>query len=321
MDKLISVIVPIYNVENYLIKCVESILNQSYKNLEIILVDDGSKDNCPTICDEYLKKDHRIKVIHKKNGGLSDARNAGLKIAKGDYISFIDSDDYIDKDMYKFLVEDLIDNNADIAACNIKYVYEIDGHETVKYNRQNCVLNRFEAMEEYIHNGIVQAVVWNKIYKRELIGNLEFEVNKTNEDEFFSYKVISNAEKITYNKYPFYNYLQRQSSIMGNYSLKRLDALDATYERLNFIKSNYPVLYYEEKKNFLFLCIYHYQMILKNEDIDKNKIGRSKILNDSKKIHFNILEFKNYRMKDIIRIVLSKISLDLFCRVMNKLGF
>lgn len=321
MSKKISIIVPIYNVEQYLDKCIESLVNQTYKNLEIILVDDGSEDNSGHMADLWERKDNRIKVIHKKNGGLSDARNAGLRIVIGDYISFIDSDDYIDRDMYRCLMNDLINNNADIAVCNIKHVYENSNKEIIKYHRKNCVLSSLEAMEEYIHNGIVQAVVWNKLYKRELIGELQFEVNKTNEDEFFSYKVISKAKKITYNQDIFYNYLQRKSSIMGNYSLKRLDALDATYERLNFIKINYPTLYIEEKKNFLFLCIYHYQMILNNKEVDKHKVGRKKIISYLKKIKFNIYELKSYRMKDITRIILSKISLDIFCRVMNKLGF
>ena len=124
MDSLISVIVPIYNVEKYLERCVESIINQTYKNLEIILVDDGSPDNCPQMCDDYAKKDSRIKVVHKKNGGLSDARNAGMKVATGEYVSFIDSDDYISLDFYETLLETIVDNDSDIVECSVVKFYE-----------------------------------------------------------------------------------------------------------------------------------------------------------------------------------------------------
>lgn len=147
MDKLISVIVPIYNVEKYLTKCIESIINQTYENLEIILVDDGSPDNCPIICDEYAKRDSRVKVIHKKNGGLSDARNAGLDIATGEYIMFIDSDDFVEIDMMESMMNNMIDNNVDLVVCNIKYIY--DNSEKVKYNQKDKVLDKYEAMQEY----------------------------------------------------------------------------------------------------------------------------------------------------------------------------
>ena len=112
MKKLISVVLPIYNVENYIEKCMESVLNQTYKNIEIILVDDGSPDNCPIICDQYVKEDNRVKVVHKENGGLSDARNAGIKVANGDYITFIDSDDYVDKDYVEFLYNTIEENRC-----------------------------------------------------------------------------------------------------------------------------------------------------------------------------------------------------------------
>ena len=124
MEDLISVVVPIYNVENYIKKCVDSILSQTYKNLEIILVDDGSPDNCPQICDEYAQKDNRIKVIHKENGGLSDARNAGIDISKGKFITFIDSDDYIEKDYVEVLYNSIKENASDMAIGSHKAIYD-----------------------------------------------------------------------------------------------------------------------------------------------------------------------------------------------------
>lgn len=318
MGDKISVIVPIYKVENYLHRCVDSIINQTYTNLEIILVDDGSPDNCPMICDEYAKKDSRIRVVHKKNGGLSDARNAGLDIATGEYIMFIDSDDFVDTEMMGSMMRNMIDDNVDMVVCNIKYVYE--DREVVKYNQSDRILDRYEAMEEYLKDGVVQAVAWNKLYKKSLINNMRYKVGKTNEDEFFTYKIVDKTEKIYYNSRPFYNYIQRDSSIMGKYSIKRLDGVEASYERLNFIKKKYPTLYEKEKKTFVNLCIYSYQMILREPNLDKDKQGRKTLNNYRKKIKFNKTELKNYSYKDKLKIYLSKISLDACCKTLNILG-
>ena len=318
MGDKISVIVPIYKVEDYLHRCVDSIINQTYTNLEIILVDDGSPDNCPMICDEYAKKDSRIRVVHKKNGGLSDARNAGLDIATGEYIMFIDSDDFVDTEMMGSMMRNMIDDNVDMVVCNIKYVYE--DREVVKYNQSDRILDRYEAMEEYLKDGVVQAVAWNKLYKKSLINNMRYKVGKTNEDEFFTYKIVDKTEKIYYNSRPFYNYIQRDSSIMGKYSIKRLDGVEASYERLNFIKKKYPTLYEKEKKTFVNLCIYSYQMILREPNLDKDKKGRKTLNNYRKKIKFNKTELKNYSYKDKLKIYLSKISLDACCKTLNILG-
>ena len=311
----ISVIVPIYKVEDYLHRCVDSIINQTYTNLEIILVDDGSPDNCPMICDEYAEKDSRIKIIHKENGGLSDARNAGLDISTGEYIMFIDSDDFVDKDMMKSMMQNMIDNEADMVVCNINYVY--DDKEVVKYNQADRILDRYEAMEEYLKDGIVQAIACNKLYKKELIEEIRFELNKTNEDEFFTYKVVDKANKIYYNSKPYYNYLQRSSSIMGKYSIKRLDGVEASYERLNFIHEKYPSLYIDEKRNFYNLCIYSYQMILKDTSIDQDKRGRKILSNYIKKLEFSKDELKKYGFKDKLKIFMTNMSLDYCCKALS----
>lgn len=315
MGDKISVIVPIYKVEDYLHRCVDSIINQTYTNLEIILVDDGSPDDCPMICDEYAKKDSRIRVVHKKNGGLSDARNAGIDIATGEYLMFIDSDDFVDVEMMESMMKNMIDNNVDMVVCNIKYVYE--DREVVKYNQADRILDRYEAMEEYLKDGVVQAVAWNKLYKKSLINDMRYKVGKTNEDEFFTYKVVDKTDKIYYNSRSFYNYIQRDSSIMGKYSIKRLDGVEASYERLNFIKEKYPTLYEKEKKTFVNLCIYSYQMILKEPNLDKDKQGRKTLNNYRKKIKFNKIELKNYSHKDKLKIYLSKISLDSCCKILS----
>lgn len=315
MENRISVIVPIHKVEQYLKRCIDSIINQTYTNLEIILVDDGSPDECPKICDEYAYIDERVKVIHKKNGGLSSARNTGLDIATGEFIVFIDSDDYIELNMIESMMNNMIKNNADLVVCNIRYVF--NDREYIKYSKTDRILNKDEAMKEYIKDGIVQAVAWNKLYKKNIIGDMRYKVGKTNEDEFFTYKVINKAEKIYYNSNAFYNYLQRGSSIMGKYSIKRLDGVDASYERLNFMRDYYPELYTEEKRNFFNLCIYNYQMILKDEQIDGDKNGRNILYSYIHNLKFNKHELATYCVKDKLRILMSKISLNYCCRLLN----
>ena len=229
MDKLISVIVPIYNVEKYLTKCIESIINQTYKNLEIILVDDGSPDKSPIICDEYAKKDNRIKVIHKKNGGLSDARNYGMSLATGEYISFIDSDDYIDEEMYEKMIFELINNDSDIVSCAINNVYS-DRVESSYIEER--VYDTELALKNLILGRDLNQTVWNKLYKKDVINGILFEKGKINEDDFWTYQVFANSKKIiTLNK-PLYNYIHRESSIMGQgYSEKNLNGLEARYNQ------------------------------------------------------------------------------------------
>lgn len=317
MDKKISVIVPIYNVEQYLKKCIDSIVNQTYKNLEIILVNDGSLDNSGKICDEYAKNDDRIKVIHKNNGGLSDARNAGLEVITGDFISFIDSDDWIDLDNYEVMIKNIIKYNADMAVTNINYVYK--DRFKHKYNEEKIrTFNKEEAMGELITGGLIQPVVWNKLYKKEIIDDMKFKVGKLNEDEFFTYKICSRAEKIIYIPNVLYQYRQRRNSIMGTYSLKRLDGVEALCERMKFIKCKFPQLYSQEKLIFCYACIYHYQMLLKNNIEDKN--AKELLINYRKSIKFCKNDFKNYNFKDNSYIFLSMMSLDVCCKLRNRLN-
>lgn len=318
MGEKVSIIVPIYKVEKYLNKCIDSIVNQTYNNLEIILVDDGSPDNCPKICDEYAKKDNRIKVVHKQNKGVSSARNTGLDISTGDYIMFIDGDDYIELNMIECMLKNMFDNNVDIVICNINYVFK--EKEFIKYNESDQILNNYEAMKEFISDGIVQAVVWNKLYKKSILKNMKFVINKVHEDELFSYEVISRVNNIYYNSNAFYNYVQREDSITGKFSIKRLDGVDAAYQIMNSMKENYPSLYIQEKINFLNLCIYSYQMILKNIEIDKDKKGRKILCNYIKNLKFKRNEIAMYSLKDKIRILMSKISLDCCCKLLNILN-
>lgn len=241
----ISIIVPVYKVEGYLKKCIESICNQTIKNIEIILVDDGSPDQCGEICDYYSKRDSRIKVIHKENGGLSDARNAGLEIAIGKYIGFVDSDDFVSSDMFELLFDLCEKNNTLIAGCDLAYVY--DGTDRVDYcsNAQKYIMTSsefFELMLDVQKN--VRTGVWNKLYKRELFNNVRFPKGKLFEDVGTMYKLIFQANMISYVSVPGYYYLrQREGAITsGKYSKREFDRLEMNSNMVEYIKQHQPQL-------------------------------------------------------------------------------
>jgi glycosyltransferase involved in cell wall biosynthesis len=219
MEKLISVIVPVYNVSKYLRQCVDSIINQSYKNLEIVLVDDGSTDSSGDLCDEYAKVDSRVKVIHKENGGLSDARNAGLDIATGEYVGFADSDDFIHCDMYRILAMNLEMENADMAIGNWKEFHDGD-EETLTDSRSGNtqVFLGIETLEFLIYgkDGYrISFSVWDRLYKRELINEFRFPKGKCYEDVVWSAKVFYKAKKSVYVDRDLYYYRRRDDSIVG----------------------------------------------------------------------------------------------------------
>lgn len=257
-ELLISIIVPIYNVEDYLDRCVESIVNQTYNNLEIILVDDGSPDNCSQMCDSWAEKDNRIKVIHKENGGLSDARNAGLKIATGEIVSFIDSDDWIELDMFEKMLNRMKKDNSDMVSCGVKWVEE-DGTVIRDVTSEDEVLDTETAMRELLNDNKLKQHVWNKIYKYDLIKDIPFEKGKYHEDVFWSYQIVGRTKKVSVVKESFYNYMQRSNSIMGeSYSVKRLDALDANMLRCEYIKEHFPELY--DNALYVYIGSCHYQL-------------------------------------------------------------
>jgi len=242
---LISVVVPIYDVEEYLHQCVDSILSQSYRNLEIILVDDGSPDACPQICDCYATKDSRIRVIHKINGGLSDARNAGINCASGEYILFVDSDDFIHPEMISFLYKKISTHSVDISVCSMKKVYSpedyIDEDDIIYDDSSDVILSAQEAIEALLvakDYGSVMAC--NKLFTADLFrkSNIRFPVGKLHEDVFTTYQVYYLCDKISFSNCPLYNYRQRPESIMGSaFTPRRMDALDAADEILDFIES------------------------------------------------------------------------------------
>lgn len=235
---LISVIIPVYKVEKYLEKCIQSVINQTYENLQIILVDDGSPDNCGKICDEYAKKDHRIEVIHKSNGGLSDARNKGLEIAKGEYIGFVDSDDYIEADMYEVLYNLLKQYNADVSICNFYTVSQ--GKISIK-NADNGIneYNRIEILKEILLDKNIQSYAWNKLYKKELFDEIKYPIGKKYEDIGTTFFLLEKCNKVVVTGKSEYYYINRQDSIVNNVTETTItDYIELIMQRYDYIEEN-----------------------------------------------------------------------------------
>lgn len=266
LEGKITVIIPVYNVEKYISKCLETILKQTYKNIEIILIDDGTKDNSGVICDDYAKKDSRIKVIHQENQGLSGARNTGLKKATGDYIFFLDSDDFVDEKMLEEMLLALKKNNADIVECGTIYCKEDETY--IKENTKNeakVYKNEYQ-IKELISSGDITTTSWGKLYKRNLFKDFEFPLGKYHEDLFTTYKLLHISKKIVILDKGFYYYRQVNGSIMNSkFNIKHLDVIEAIEERSNFIEKYYPKYRKYEYANIVYSCCKVYErMILAN---------------------------------------------------------
>lgn len=320
-NPLISVIVPIYKVEKYLNRCIESIVNQTYSNLEIILVDDGSPDYCPQMCDDWAVKDNRIKVIHKENGGLSDARNAGMKIATGEYISFIDSDDYVSLDFFETLLSIMTNEQSDIVECSVVKFYEygsineyLDDSDILSFETESALSGLISEKPFHQH-------VWNKLYKADTVKGITFPVGKLNEDEFWTYQVFGNAKKVTKINKTMYFYFQRSGSIMGqNYSIRRLDALEGKANRQKYIEKEYPVLSLQAKTDLYGSCIYAYLCALKCIEGEEKRIAIDKIKEYKKEYKLAFKEIKQVKGGVKKYYYLSKVNLYLCCKVMVFFG-
>lgn len=240
--ELISVIVPVYNVRTYLEKCFDSVAGQSWRNLEIILVDDGSTDGSGELCEELAGRDSRVRVIHKKNGGLGSARNAGIDAAKGEILSFVDSDDWIEGGMYDTMTEIMHRENAQIIACGIKRVSEAG---TVSYYQDNLeervVYSREEALIELPKNERLSNSMCNKLFRRETIEGLHINEQIFYEDNPFTPQCIARAERVAYTAEPFYCYFERSGSISRkSFSVREFDRVTADRMRLDFYHEYFP---------------------------------------------------------------------------------
>lgn len=250
-EPLISIIVAVYNVEMYLKRCIDSILAQSYTHLEILLVDDGSTDDSPQICEDYAKKDKRVKVFHKKNEGQSIARNTALDNSTGQYIAFVDSDDYVSPYFIEKLYNSITTHNADIAACEFDMVLESGGKKKKKYIKESGVVGgndiwQMETTDYYMFC----VALWNKLYKSEIWKNLRLKEKKYAEDSFAMTEYVKAAKRIAILNEPLYYYYQRENSEVHNFTVKNLDSAEARFER---------AFYYQSLGNAELIknCLYH----------------------------------------------------------------
>lgn len=252
MDKLISVIVPVYNVSEYLPRCLDSIINQTYRNLEIILVDDGSTDNSGQICDEYAKKDNRIIVIHKENGGVSSARNQGIDKATGEYIGFVDSDDVVEENMYSILIDNAENKNVEISCCQIQ-TKSVDGSISNIDTFESKVFKKQEIIEGFFSNQRIRGFIvspCNKIIKKNIIGSLRFKNYALAEDFLFIFEVLNNCQYVHYDSTVGYYYLHRENSAMtSKFSEKRFDYIYAIEEIAQHAMKQYDISI-QNKANF-----------------------------------------------------------------------
>ena len=246
-DNLISIIVPIYKVEKYLQRCIDSLISQTYKNIEIILVDDGSPDSCGSICDKNAIKDKRIRVIHKSNGGLSSARNAGLDVCSGDYIMFVDSDDWVEPDFCKDAYASITSYGVDLSVFGY---YEFRNDKKIVFcTPKPRIADSEEALKLILQmDDVVYNFAWNKIYHKRLFNKLRYPEGRLYEDQGTTYKAISSAKKIYISNSILYNYDRRHESITSASNTPKdiNDKFDLWYERLIFLKKYHPSLVEEE---------------------------------------------------------------------------
>lgn len=246
----VSVIVPVYNVQGYLKKCIESIINQTYTNLEIILVNDGSTDKSGQICDEFAEKDLRIKVCHKVNGGLSDARNRGIDMATSEWITFIDSDDYVASDYIEYLFKLIQDYDGDIAIATFKYV--TNQKEIDHANGEVVAMSKEVALERMLLNDGFDMGAWAKMYRTEYFKNIRYPVGKLFEDSGTTYKLIDQANKIIFGSKAIYYYINRVDSIVnGSFNPRKFDLIEMNEEMNEFIEKKYPNLTYASKRRLI----------------------------------------------------------------------
>lgn len=239
---MISVIVPVYKAEKYLNRCVESIVNQTYRDLEIILVDDGSPDRSPELCDIWAKKDGRIIVIHKENGGASSARNIGLDTAKGDYISFVDSDDYISENMYEIMLDAASRYKADVVSCG-RTLVNTDGNIELFTLEEEKTFTGKEALTEFFKGTCFDDASWDKLYSREIFNSLRFKEGEINEDLVPTVEILGGCDKVVHVGKPLYFYCENSESITGSgFNTRKMIVIKHLEEVKTYVLKNYPDL-------------------------------------------------------------------------------
>lgn len=312
---MISIIVPVYRVEDYLDKCVQSVLAQTYRDFELILVDDGSPDGCPQMCDNYAKQHVNIKVIHKQNGGLSDARNAGTKIARGEYITYIDSDDYVSKDYLFTLISLQKENNADIVVTGLA-VFKEGTRPCVKSEKRIYIYTGKKALEKMLYQDTLDTSACAMLLPAAIAKRYQFPVGKYHEDEFTTYKYYSSVNRVIVTTQRQYFYLQREGSIMHVFGRTSMDELDAADNLVDFCEKKYlDLVPAAQSKKFSDYC----QVLLMNGNLKKeNPDVYQRIISYLKEVRIQIIKDKKCRFKNRIVAILLLIGFTPL-RIINKI--
>lgn len=262
MQPVLSIIIPVFQAEKYLKPCLDSVLNQTLTDFELILINDGSTDSSGNICDEYAKSDTRIKVIHQGNKGQSAARNRGIKNSTGEYIGFVDNDDLVSSDMFEILVDNAKKANADISACSFIQQDERGTKKPSSHNHEKFIFSNDEGMKELLSREKLDIYVWTKIYKKRFLDQykIRFEEGKNDEDMLFNYSAFTFSEKCVFENSPLYTYTHRDNSESRSLPKKDLEKyLSGTWYRVNKIeaetKQNYPSLHYLATRQKMIYCI------------------------------------------------------------------
>ncbi|EGP5645524.1 glycosyl transferase family 2 [Enterococcus faecium] len=306
----ISIIVPVYKVEPYLRKCVDSILAQTFTDFEVILVDDGSPDNSGKICDEYASKDSRVRVIHKKNGGLSSARNAGIDVARGKYLGFVDSDDYIEKDMYELLYDNIVKEQADLSICGVYDLYA--NREPKILTPQYMVLSKIEAMKMILEAKVVSVQAWNKLYKKEIFDTIRYPEGVITEDAAVILPVLDKTEKVVIDTQQKYYYFHRENSITSSrFGEKDLDTINVWKENEIWIKERHPEL---SSVAHTRTCWAHFivldKIVISNRE--RNYKGTKEILNFLRSNYFFILKNQYFTRNRKIAATVLQLNVRLY---------
>ena len=316
---LITVIVPVYKAENYLEKCIQGLLGQTYQNLEIILINDGSPDNSGTICDNFAKQDARIRVIHKENGGASSARNAGLDVMRGDYVGFIDSDDWIEPNMFEHMLDLLIRHDAQIAACGLQCDY---GNGTTVFfngNYPQCadveVYSRIDALREAIIGRKITPSMCDKLLKASIFQNLRFREGTVNEDFELVPQCIELADTVVYDPLPLYHYvIDGESVTHGAFKKSRFTEAQVSRNLMAHYQEHYPSLYPYALAKHAEICMNLVQASAASPEFAEE---RESLIRDIRTYKISSY-FRFLDRKDQIKRILFAISVPLFISVMTR---
>ncbi len=302
---LISVTVPIYNVEKYLPQCVESLFSQTYPNYELLLIDDGSPDNCPEICDEYALADDRVIVVHKNNGGLSDARNAGIELASGEYLSFVDSDDYVGEDFLESMYSALNTYDCELAICNIT---SVDGDEKQNERFYQPFTELTLAQEHEKYESLSRHSAWNKLYKRDIFDSIRYPKGKLYEDLYVYHYILDKVDRTVYTGKSSYYYRLREGSIMSSpYSIHSTDIVWGYHNRARF---------YDRKKEYrladdAYLWVYSRTAVAFSH-LDKSIKENAVKLKEVKKVYnsdiLRMILFSSFSLKQRLRCLVLLVS-------------